>query len=710
MKNDIRPASDRSGSGRYYAIVLSALGALTVTLQALALGPLRNGFWGFHLYTFLPVVVAGVSWLALLAASIDLWRPLGSLPFAGRVATILERRPLVTALVLALASCVLFWVFRSQHILLGDGHPLVTDLPRGQVFHPRQPGTMWLQQQLYQLLGGWFRVEGSAESDVAWHTVALGSVAAGFLFVLVAVAMGRSLVKGLGTDRSTSWLVILILLSQGYALLFFGYVENYSFYTVFVALYLLTALTCLQERVTTQIVVLVFLCGLLLHLSMIGLLPSLCFLVFVKLRRRETRNDALTAVVIFFVGLFVADWALRAMSPENGLAKSLRDIFDVAQTSQGGGAGVAYWFTRLHLRDFLNEQFLIGPLAAFLFLPAFVRAVYERDVLSAPAVFLSVASLSFLAGSFAMSEPLLGYARDWDLFAPAGVCYTATALYFVLTQVHNADALRPLLRFAVVFSFLQLAVWVGINHSEPRSLERFKTLPLGYGRTEVVVANWYYRHDRLSESAEWLQKALQTNPRNANAYNLLGNIYMQWRENDSALEAYRNTVVLRPDKIEFRENYVYLLLQMGRYEEAVAALYRLTEMDPTRPAYWRSLREALAALDRVDELKDVNRALLGLYETLLPGRPDDVIMMTEMGVLHGDLGEFQQALDRFREVLSRDPDNGPALFDSGSLLARLGQVDAARPYLAHFLDLYPESPMAPAARELLDLEPAHEQN
>jgi tetratricopeptide (TPR) repeat protein len=695
-----------SGAARYYAVVLAALAGATIVLQIASMGPLRDSFWGFHLYAFLPFPIAVLSWLLVVLAGVALWRAVGKPGPAVAWLDVVDRYPTVFALAFAVVCASVFWLLRSQQLLLGDAHPLVVDLPQGQYFHPRQPGMMWLQQFLYQHLGSWFRAEGLTEHDVAGNVVALGSVVAGFVFVLVVVALGRSLARETDHGRPVPWLVTLILLSQGYALLFFGYIENYTFYALFVATYLLTAVLHLQGRLTLQVVVLVYLTGLALHLSTMALLPSLLFLLARGLYRRSTRIDTAIAVGVFVAGLFLVDWLLRTMSAGFGLWKGLSDIIKIARESQGGGTGVSYWFSPVHLRDFVNEHFLIGPLGAFLLVPALFYAGrmvgHRRRSFGALDVFLSLASLSYLAGSFAMSEPLLGYARDWDLFAPAGVCYTTVGVYFLIQHVRNGAAVSRLLAFALVFSLLQLTPWVRINHSEALSLERFKTLPLGYGRTEVVVANYYFRKNQYEESARWLQKAVQVNPGNANAYRLLANIFIDREEFDRAREAYVRALTLRPDKIEFRNDYASLLYRMQRYEEVLPELRWLVERAPDNVVYWRSLREVLLTMKRYDELVPVNERLLELYDGQLAQSPNDISLHIDTGILLGDLERFDEALDRFAAALQIDPNSAAALFNTASAMGRAGRGREAKPYLERFLQLYPDHSMAVWAREQLD--------
>jgi tetratricopeptide (TPR) repeat protein len=242
---------------------------------------------------------------------------------------------------------------------------------------------------------------------------------------------------------------------------------------------------------------------------------------------------------------------------------------------------------------------------------------------------------------------------------------------------------------------------VCINHSEALSLERFKTLPLLYGRTEVVVANYYLRKNQYEEGARWLQKAVEVNPGNANAYNLLANIFIEREDFDRAREAYLRALALRPDKIEFRNSYVSLLYRMKRYDEMVPELRWLVDRAPENLVYWRSLREVLLETERYDELVPVNEKLLELYDKQLEQRANDVNLLIDSGIVLGDLERFDEALDRFANALRIDPNSAAALFNTASALGRAGRGYEARPYLERFLRLYPDHTMSVWAREQL---------
>src|SRR5262249_53236697 len=158
-----------------------------------------------------------------------------------------------------------------------------------------------------------------------------------------------------------------------------------------------------------------------------------------------------------------------------------------------------------------NDQYLMGPWAAGLLLPAAALAWPRRAVgewRSSPVSFVLVVAASYFLASFLTVDPSLGYARDWDLFAPAGVAYTAAGLGLLMLAVSSSAARERLLLFFIATSAVHLATWVWLNHCEPRAMARFATLPLGLGRTELVLGNWYRREGQPQKAEEWLQRAV----------------------------------------------------------------------------------------------------------------------------------------------------------------------------------------------------------
>ncbi|MEE9270146.1 MAG: tetratricopeptide repeat protein [Candidatus Krumholzibacteria bacterium] len=690
----------RSSADRFYLYTLLVLSAIGLCLQVASLGPLRNSFWGFHLQAFLHPAVAVVGWVLLVLAAVVLVRPARAVEAPGAEANVLARHPLVSAVGLALLCVGVFWVLRSQQLFLGDALPLKIDLARGKDFHPRQPLTMWLQQALYSRLGFLFRSEGVGNEDVAQRTVALGSVISGFFFVLVAAALGRLFVRKTSHGPAVSWLVTLVLLSQGFVQLFFGYVENYTFYALAITVYLWLSLRFMEGLSPLLMPGVVLILALTLHLSAAVLLPSFLVLSTWALVVRRTRRAALRDLVVCAVVLSAVHLVFLGLREYNLLST----LFDVSGRALGGrGVGIPnYMFSSMHFRDFFNEQFLIGPLGLLAFLPAALIAIRRTDRGSLPTVFFLTTGLTYFAASWMAGDSNLGYARNWDLLAPAGVCFTAGALYFLIKHVSEPVSAARLLKFGLVFSIVSLVPWVWVNHNEDLSFERLKALPLGLGRTEVVVANWYLEHDQRGEAATWFRQALKVNPNNGPAYAFLGMLSTEQGQFEEARKLYERAIALRPDKPEYRQNYVLTLMQLKRTEEALPHLDWLVRKVPDNVLYWRLSADALTQLGRAEELVQVYERLLWFAEKRLESDPGNEDASIEAGILLVHLEREEEALERFRRALDANPNSLAGLFNMGSTLVHMGRNTQAQAALQRFVRLYPDHPNAAWARQYIE--------
>jgi hypothetical protein len=601
---------------RFYLYTVLGIASVGLCLQIASLGPLRNSFWGFHLYAFLPPAVGILACVLLLIAAAALLRPPGSDGPTVDKGSLLTKHSTATAIAFAALCGILFWLFRTQHSFLGDASSLEMDLARGQDWHPRQPLTMWLQQALYRYVGPFMEKDGMAGEDLARRVVAVGSVVAGFLFALVAVALGRLFVRNTKHRPAITWLVALILLSQGYVLLFFGYVENYTFYALALGVYIYVALRFVEGTLPLLLPGLVVILALALHLSAAVLVPSFLVLAVWALARREKRMASLIDLAIS-AAVFLAIQIAGLRFWDYSLLSSVFDVSGQALT-QKGSLIPDYMMSLRHLRDFFNEQFLIGPFALFAFLPAAVMALRMPGRGGIAALFLLTLGLTYFVASALAGDSNIGYARNWDLLAPAGGCFTAAALYFLVTHVPPSVMARRLLVFCLVVSCLHVVPWVWINHNEPLAARRFETLPLGLGRTEVVMGSWHLRSGRSEEAAWWFERAITVNPNSAPAYAFQGMLFVKDGRYEDARIAQSSAVALRPDKLDFRHNLVMTLIKLERDEEALRHLERLIQDAPDRALYWQLAADILAGLGRADEV----RMLLQRYIELYPDDPN----------------------------------------------------------------------------------------
>ena len=603
--------------GRFERAALLALAALLAALHALALFH-PSGLWGAHFFAFLPPLY-GWTALALVAASAlpllaagragagtppEPATPPAALPARG------GRALRVSLLALgALAAGALFWIFRIRHLLLGDGLPLTARLPAGERFHDLEPLTALIQHGLYQAAR---TLEPAARPGylVAWDAVAAGSAIAGALFVPVAWAIAGEIVRDGAEARPfrRRALIFGLLLAQGYVQLFFGYVENYTWYALAAGLYLLLALRCLRGAGGLLVAAAALLLAMALHLSGGVLIPSFLALAALGLAVPERRGATARDVAL-------AGMALAWLAPGYRLGATFLDVAGRALGHPGEAAAGSYLLGAAHQRDFLNEQLLIGPLPLPLFLIGLAGVASARRG-GAAVVFAAAAGLSVLGASWLAGDSNLGYARNWDLLAPGALVMLVAALVLWREQAGRAPGAAPLV-LALALSLAHTVPWIAVNASETRALRRFATLPLGLGRTEATLGHWNAVRGRTAEAERWLVRALDLNPGNVRAHVFLGELYLERGQAVRAREAFAAAVRLRPDKREYLLDLIAAEALAGRLEEARSEVERLLRAHPQEPSLW-GMDGVLLALD--GDPADARDAL-GRAAALAPAEP-----------------------------------------------------------------------------------------
>ncbi len=671
-----------------------------VVVLHLAGGRLLGGSaWGFHIYMFYPAGV-GITAAALLGLTLLLARHPGTRlvravaalpdPTAGSAA----RRLGVGALAALLAGGV-FWSLRLGHTLLGDGNAVVLTLPTGEALHPRSPLTQLVLRGFYDVFAA--RSPTDMPSDiVAQNAAAASSVVAGMMCVPIAWALACELVRlrtcfetprsGARTQRVTptvalTWLVTAALLTQGYVQLFFGYIEHYTFYLLALATYFWLALRNLRGATSFLTPALAAAAACAFHFSGAVLVPSLVVLLAVGLadpkRRRATLRDLLVVAVACGGLVTAATQLVEGFAP---IADFKRVFSKAVLESLGNFEAMT---SGAHVRDFLNQQLLIGPLGLAVLIPGAFWVLRDGLARTRAGAFLLVTGASFFATSWIASEPflVLGYAREWDMLAPAGLAFTALGLGSILITRREASALTVPLVWAVALSLFHSVPWITLNASGPRSVERIATLPLGEGRAATTVGTWYMRHGTDAQAIEWFERALAEYPRNVNAWDKLGLVYAGQNRMAEAAEAYRRAVEIRPDKLEYRQNLVEALRLSSRFEESLPHNEWLCERQPGNLEFWLRLISAYEQTGRAEAVAEALRRAHAGMAAAQQRAPQDYLANFNLGVVLMALDRPAEALAAFERAHARNPESDLPLVNIGAALVRLGRGAEARPYL-----------------------------
>lgn len=121
----------------------------------------------------------------------------------------------------------------------------------------------------------------------------------------------------------------------------------------------------------------------------------------------------------------------------------------------------------------------------------------------------------------------------------------------------------------------------------------------------------------------------------------------------NALNIYRKAREMNPRAIEPIIGLAGAMVELGAYEEAVAAYQDALKLSPSHPAALRGLGSVFIALDQPE-------LALAQYDSALRAAPDDSRALTGRGVALDLLGRHEEARSSYRTASERSPQFVPA--------------------------------------------------
>lgn len=116
-----------------------------------------------------------------------------------------------------------------------------------------------------------------------------------------------------------------------------------------------------------------------------------------------------------------------------------------------------------------------------------------------------------------------------------------------------------------------------------------------------------YRPEKYEEAGELLQKALDLNPMDSNAWNSLGNLKVREEKYVEAAECYLKCTQLDPDFFGAWVNYAHILsFYLDRPDEALEVYAKALKLDPTLSSAWNNM--AIILSNKPDRLNEAETA------------------------------------------------------------------------------------------------------
>ena len=152
---------------------------------------------------------------------------------------------------------------------------------------------------------------------------------------------------------------------------------------------------------------------------------------------------------------------------------------------------------------------------------------------------------------------------------------------------------------------------------------------------------------------------------------------------EKALQVSEELIAIRGEASDWGSKGWHLE-QLGRYEEALAALDQALALNPRDASAWTIRGEALANLNHQEEA-------LSSFEQALTINPENADAWYNKGIVSDGLEHHGEALVAFEEVLRLTPNSADAWRHKGSMLSKLGRYEEAVTAYGQTVSLDPHS-------------------
>lgn len=167
-----------------------------------------------------------------------------------------------------------------------------------------------------------------------------------------------------------------------------------------------------------------------------------------------------------------------------------------------------------------------------------------------------------------------------------------------------------------------------------------------------------------------LERAVQLDPRSADAQFNLGVVHAKMRRMQEAAAAYSQAVKLRPGFAAAHLEFSILNLEMGAVALALKHAQQAAFYAPNSAAAAYQLGNALLAAGNVPEARRS-------FDRTVSLDPEHADARVNLGNLLAEAGEFNRALEQYERALQSAPGSLSAHRNSGAVCAHLGRLEQA---------------------------------
>jgi tetratricopeptide (TPR) repeat protein len=196
-------------------------------------------------------------------------------------------------------------------------------------------------------------------------------------------------------------------------------------------------------------------------------------------------------------------------------------------------------------------------------------------------------------------------------------------------------------------------------------------------------AAWeFLKSNDYSGAERQARRALELNPRNADALHHLGLALFGLRQGEEAIQCLSEAARIKPEEAEIRIQLGVALLSVGKLAEAVESLQKALQLAPNSGEARFNLG---VAMFRMGNRQEATRQWLEAVRL----RPDDHEARFNLALMLEQDKKIDQAIEHYRLVVRSKPDHITAQANLGILLCTKGLLQEGLMHLARAVELDP---------------------
>lgn len=210
--------------------------------------------------------------------------------------------------------------------------------------------------------------------------------------------------------------------------------------------------------------------------------------------------------------------------------------------------------------------------------------------------------------------------------------------------------------------------------------------PQERARIHTELAALYYSRGNHGVALQESMVAIEADPQYGPAYNVLGLVQMELKEDTAADRSFQQALAINPNDSEANNNYGWFLCNRGREKEAIA-YFLAAVRNPLYQTPGLAYTNAGVCSLKLGQDNEAESYLLQALK-LQPGQPRALQALAEVHYRHGDYSGAKQLVGRFLEVAQPTPE----VLWLGVLSARqLGDRNAEASYGTQLRRRFPDS-------------------